>query len=310
MFEIDHTHDPQLTSWIESANDSDCDFPIQNLPFCIFEAPGIQPSVGVGIGDQILSLRVCADLGLLNDRWAEAVMAQSLNQLMSFPPDQRRDLRHAISGLLYSQTTADRNAVEKAMFFQTDVTLSLPANIGDYSDFYASVYHATNVGSMFRPDNPLLPNYKHIPIGYHGRASSIVVSGTPIRRPLGQLSPDNEGGNPTRAACKLLDYELEVGCFIGQGNELGTSIPIETIEEHLFGLCLLNDWSARDIQKWEYQPLGPFLAKSFASTIGPWVVTMEALAPFRCPAFQRPETDPQPLDYLTSMFNSNSARWN
>ncbi len=307
MFEIDHTHDPLLTSWVESANDHESDFPIQNLPFCVFEAPGLLPSIGVGIGNQILSLRVCAELGLLNDLWASAAMAESLNQLMSLPREQRRDLRHAISGLLFSQTTADRQVIEKAMFFQTDVNLVLPCKIGDYSDFYASVYHATNVGSMFRPDNPLLPNYKHIPIGYHGRASSIVVSGTPIRRPLGQLSPEGDDKNPTRAACKLLDYELEVGCFIGQGNELGSSIPIEQVEDHLFGLCLLNDWSARDIQKWEYQPLGPFLAKSFASTIGPWVVTMEALAPFRCPEFERPSTDPQPLDYLTSMFNSKSG---
>jgi fumarylacetoacetase len=160
---------------------------------------------------------------------------------------------------------------------------------------------------MFRPNNPLLPNYKHIPIGYHGRASSIVVSGSPVRRPLGQLAPATEGGNPTRAACKLLDYELEVGCYIAQGNELGTSIPIDQVEDYLFGLSLLNDWSARDIQKWEYQPLGPFLAKSFASTVGPWIVTMEALAPFRCPEFKRPAEDPQPLDYLTSMFNTKSG---
>jgi fumarylacetoacetase len=310
MFEIDHTHDPQLTSWVESANDPISDFPIQNLPYCVFQAPGLHPSIGVGIGDQILSLRVCAELGLLDDRWAEAVLQKSLNQLMSLPPDQRRDLRHAISGLLYSQTTEDRQVIEKAMFFQTDVSLVLPCRINDYTDFYASVYHATNVGSMFRPNNPILPNYKHIPIGYHGRASSIVVSGSPIRRPLGQLAPANEGGNPTRAACKLLDYELEVGCFIAQGNELGTTIPIEQVEDYLFGLCLLNDWSARDIQKWEYQPLGPFLAKSFASTVGPWIVTMEALAPFRCPEFKRPAEDPQPLDYLTSMFNSKSGAVN
>ncbi len=304
MYQVDHSHDPKLTSWIESANDSETEFPIQNLPFCIFEKAGLKPSVGVGIGDQILSLRICAELGLMDDRWIDAASQSTLNMLMGLPVDVRRDLRHAISGMLYSETTAERAVVEKALVFQSDVKYLLPCSIGDYSDFYASIYHATNVGSMFRPDNPLLPNYKHIPIGYHGRASSIIVSGSPVRRPVGQLSPAEPGGTPSRGACKLLDYELEVGCFVAQGNTLGQSVPIENAEDNMFGLCLLNDWSARDLQKWEYQPLGPFLAKSFASTISPWVITMEALAPFRCPEFQRVASDPKPLDYLTSESNS------
>lgn len=307
MHSIDHTHNSQLKSWIESANESDSNFPIQNLPYCVFQKQGMAPTIGVGIGEQILNLRRCAELGLLDERFAMAVSQTTLNELMALPVDQRTDLRHAISGLLFVQTTADRNALDSATLFQSDVEFRMPCQIGDYSDFYASIYHATNVGSMFRPDNPLLPNYKHIPIGYHGRASSIVVSGTPVRRPVGQLSPEVDGGNPTRAASKLLDYELEVGCFVAEGNQLGHPIPIAEAESHLFGLCLLNDWSARDLQKWEYQPLGPFLAKSFASTVSPWVVTMEALAPFRCPEFVREQGDPQPLDYLSSSENSKTG---
>jgi fumarylacetoacetase len=240
----------------------------------------------------------------MNDVPVEPLSLPTLNSVMNLPPTVRSRLREIISGLLVDSTKADRGAVEKTLVAQSDVTYGLPCQIGDYTDFYASVYHATNVGSMFRPNNPLLPNYKHIPIGYHGRASSIVVSGTEFRRPLGQLSPAEEGGNPTRAACKLLDYELEVAGFVAQGNELGQTISIEAAEDHLFGLALLNDWSARDIQKWEYQPLGPFLAKSFATTISPWIVTMEALAPFRCPEFSRPAGDPTPLEYLTSSTNS------
>jgi fumarylacetoacetase len=180
-----------------------------------------------------------------------------------------------------------------------DAELRLPAQIGDYTDFYASIEHATNVGSMFRPDNPLLPNYKWVPIGYHGRASSIVVSGTGIRRPLGQTR-DGADGPPTFGASRRLDYELEVGAFIGAGNALGAPIPIDDADRHVFGLCLLNDWSARDIQTWEYQPLGPFLAKNFASTISPWIVTADALAPYRVPAYVRPAGDPAPLPYLSS----------
>jgi fumarylacetoacetase len=307
MFPIDHTHDASLQSWVESANDSASNFPIQNLPFCVFEKSGIQPSIGVGIGDQILNLRTCAELGLLDNRWAKAVSQPTLNQVMQFSVDQRRDLRHAISNLLFHETTADRAALDKAMVYQSDVQFLLPVTIGDYTDFYASIYHATNVGSMFRPDNPILPNYKHIPIGYHGRSSSVVVSGTPVKRPIGQQIPPQPGESPAFGPCKLFDYEMEVGCFVAQGNELGQAVSIENIESNMFGMCLLNDWSARDIQKWEYQPLGPFLGKSFATSISPWVVTMEALAPFRCAEFERAADDPKPLDYLVSEQNSSSG---
>ena len=304
MYPIDHTHDPRSNSWIENANQPGSDFPIQNLPFCVFKKSSERPAIGVGIGNEILDLRNCAKRGLLDERWADVVSRESLNQLMSLPIDQRRDLRHALSGLLFAKTLADRETLVQATLYQSDVALMLPCQIGDYSDFYASINHATNVGLMLRPDNPLLPNYKHLPIGYHGRASSIVISGTPVRRPVGQIAPANEGGKPTRDASRLLDYELEVGCFVAQGNELGQSISIDDAESNMFGLCLLNDWSARDLQKWEYQPLGPFLAKSFATTISPWVVTMEALAPFRCAEFERPLDDPTPLPYLTSDSNT------
>ena len=304
MQNLNSTHDVNLKSWIETASDPNTDFPIQNLPFCVFQKSTEAPSIGVGIGDQILNLRVAGELGLLGDQFIDVVSQTTLNAIMGTSPSARHELRGVISGLLSADTTADRDVIAKAMLFQSDVRYLLPCTIGDYTDFYASIYHATNVGSMFRPNNPILPNYRHIPIGYHGRASSVVVSGTEVRRPVGQLSPAEEGGSPTRSACKLLDYELEVGVLVAQGNELGDTISINDAEQHLFGLTLLNDWSARDIQKWEYQPLGPFLAKSFATSISPWVVTMEALAPFRCAAFNRPPGDPTPLDYLTSESNT------
>lgn len=298
MYSIDHTHDPGLKSWIESANDSSSDFPIQNLPFCVFKKGAGRPAIGVGIGNQIFDLRSASDRGLLGDDLVAILSAATMNQLMSLPLDKRLALRHQLSSLLSEGSEADREVVESCLIFQSDVELCLPCRIGDYTDFYASVFHATNVGCMFRPNNPLLPNYKHIPIGYHGRASSVVVSGTDIRRPVGQKTPAEEGGLPSRSPSALLDYEMEVGFFIGQGNELGDSIPISDSESHLFGMCLLNDWSARDIQKWEYVPLGPFLAKSFATSISPWVVTMEALVPYRAPALSRPDSDPEPMDYL------------
>ncbi len=305
MHQIDQTHDPQLKSWVETANDPKSDFPIQNLPLCVFRQGDQVPAIGVGIGDQILNLRKAADKGMVGDEFVESLTANTLNAFMSFDIEKRLELRHLLSSIFSSETSADRATVERAMVSQTDVTFCLPCRIGDYTDFYASVFHATNVGCMFRPDNPLLPNYKHIPIGYHGRASSVVISGTEVRRPVGQKAPAEDGGSPTRSPCALLDYELEVGFFVGQGNELGETIPIEQADNHLFGMCLLNDWSARDIQKWEYQPLGPFLAKSFASTISPWVVTMEALAPFRVPALTRPKGDPKPLDYLSDPENES-----
>lgn len=303
MLSIDETHNPKLTSWVESANGHP-EFPIQNLPFGIFQIGPGTPTVGVAIGDQIFDLKKAASLGMLSDDVVDAASQTGLNDLMALTKAQRAQLRKTISACLASETTSSRESLDHCLVHQSDATMLLPARIGDYTDFYASVFHATNVGSMFRPNNPLLPNYKHIPIGYHGRASSIVASGHPVKRPIGQLSPAEEGGSPTREACKLLDYELEVGCFVAEGNQLGSTIDIADAESKMFGLTLLNDWSARDLQKWEYQPLGPFLAKSFVSTISPWVVTMEALAPFRCAEFKRPAGDPLPLDYLTSEDNS------
>ncbi len=299
MRPIDQTHNPALQSWVDSANDPDSDFPIQNLPFCRFQ-PGSGPSrVGVGIGDRILDLAAVAEQGLFADSLNNVLRQPSLAGVMSLDVAARGSLRSRISQLLSADCDELSGAgAENGLVPQADVQLLMPVEVGDYTDFYASIFHATNVGSMFRPDNPLLPNYKYVPIGYHGRASSLVPSGTDVRRPVGQLSPAGEGEPPTRQPCKLLDYELEVGVYVGPGNELGSTIPINSAEDHMFGLSLVNDWSARDMQRWEYQPLGPFLAKSFATSVAPWVVTLEALAPFRCAAFERPAGDPEPLDYL------------
>jgi len=275
---IDHTHDPALRSWVESANEPGCDFPIQNLPFATFRhASG--PHVGVAIGDRILDV-------------TEALQIPSMRSLMAMPKADRVTLRRRISTLLSETPAAASHLVP-----MTEVELLLPCEIGDYTDFYASIHHATNVGSMFRPDNPLLPNYKWLPVGYHGRVSSIVVSGTAIRRPWGQTT-DQPAGPPSFTPSRRLDYELELGAFLGPGNEMGAPIPAAQANDHLFGVCLLNDWSARDIQTWEYQPLGPFLAKNFATSISPWVITMEALEPFRRAPEPRLPADPQPLPHL------------
>jgi fumarylacetoacetase len=306
---VNQTHDPSLRSWVESANAPESDFPIQNLPFGIFRKRGSNeaPRGGVAIGDRILDLSVCRAAGVFSGvalDAAAAAEAPQLNALMALGPGAASELRAQISAILRPGSDAPRSERMRELMLveMSDAELFVPARIGDYTDFYASIYHATNVGSMFRPDNPLLPNYKWVPIGYHGRASSIVASGVPVRRPSGQLKPPN-AEQPTFGASRLLDYELEVGAFIGQGNALGERVPIERAEEHIFGICLLNDWSARDIQSWEYQPLGPFLAKNFATTVSPWVVTMEALEPFRAPAFARAAGDPEPLPYLSSKEN-------
>jgi len=286
-----------MRSWVDSANDPEGDFPIENLPYGIFFREGLA-SAGVAIGDRILDLRATARTGLLEGLTGvlvAAAQAKSLNYLMSMGPTYWRMLRARLTELL--SDADNREMVEPLLVPMRDVEMRPPAAIGDYTDFYASIYHATNVGKLFRPDNPLLPNYKWVPIGYHGRASSIVASGGPVRRPCGQTKDPAEPA-PRLGPSRALDYELEVGLFIGPANPLGDPIPIDRAEDHIFGLCLLNDWSARDIQSWEYQPLGPFLAKSFATTISPWVVTLEALAPFRAPAFARPDGDPQPLPYL------------
>ncbi|MDL1891973.1 fumarylacetoacetase [Sphingobacteriales bacterium CHB3] len=301
---MNETHNPQLTSWIPSANIPGNDFPIQNLPFGVFrkKVTGLH-HIGVAIGDQVVDITAARNEGLFNglaEEAAEACSGDTLNRLLSLGRAHWSELRKRLSVLL--SDTEERGKVERCLVPMTAVEMQLPVAVGDYTDFYASIYHATNVGSMFRPDNPLLPNYKYVPIGYHGRASSIVVSGTPVQRPSGQTKSDDAPA-PVFGSTKQLDYELEVGFFIGPGNEMSKPIPISEAEHHIFGLCLVNDWSARDIQKWEYQPLGPFLAKNFATTISPWIVTLDALEPFRCPAFARPADDPAPLPYLDSTAN-------
>jgi fumarylacetoacetase len=291
-----------VKSWIESANELGTDFPLQNLPYGVFCLNG-ETRIGVAIGDQVLDLRGCAregNLGTLSSDVIEACTQESLNDLMVLGSEAWSDLRSQLTAVLAASADSAAQARVKSLLVpMRDVQMQLPAEIGDYTDFYASIHHATRVGKLFRPDNPLLPNYKYVPIGYHGRASSIVVSGTEIRRPHGQTKAPT-ASEPTFGPSRSLDYELEVGIFVGPGNQLGRPIPIDQAEQHIFGLCLVNDWSARDIQSWEYQPLGPFLAKNFATTISPWVISMEALAPYRVPVATRPEGDPAPLAYLTS----------
>ena len=297
------THDPSLPCWVESANVPGCDFPIQNLPFCVFSEFDSEavPRGGIAIGDQILDLAVCADESLFGGRAADAVYvaAQStLNELMTVDGEHLSALRAEVSALLSGNGHTHRGIrLPRNLLYPMDgAIIYMPVRVGNYTDFYASIHHATRVGSMFRPDNPLLPNYKWVPIGYHGRASSISLKETVIR-PHGQTKPANETV-PTFGPSRQLDYEMEVGAFIARGNALGDRIPISDASESLFGFCLVNDWSARDIQSWEYQPLGPFLSKSFATNISPFIVTREALEPFRIPAYPRPAGDPAPLDYL------------
>jgi fumarylacetoacetase len=298
---IDETHDPARRSWIESANLPGADFPIQNLPFGVFRRQGSAdtPSIGVGIGDQILNLRVCNAARLLDDLPGvvlAAVTEATLNSVMALDRAALVRLRQTIARMLDVRTG---QGAASCLVPIAEADMLLPAAIGDYTDFYASLFHAARVGELFRPDNPLLPNYKYLPIGYHGRASSIVPSGTSIVRPWGQLKAADEPA-PQTGFTDRLDYELELGLFVRGGNPLGRAVPIAQADDQLFGLCIVNDWSARDIQVWESQPLGPFLAKSFATSISPWVVTYEALEPFRCPAFEREAQDPRPLPYLTS----------
>ncbi len=292
-YECDSTHDPEQQSWVASANLAATDFPLQNLPFGRFRKARSEDSwrIGVAIGDQVLDLRAA---GLVNTADMNAVMAVS------------RQVRKALRLKIFNGLS-ERNGAqpgwEKALVPQSLCEYTTPCNIGNYTDFYVGIHHATTVGKLFRPDNPLLPNYKWVPIGYHGRASSIVPHSTPVRRPLGQL---NEEGGPVLSPTRRLDFELELGFLVGSGNSLGSPISIEHAEDHLFGVTLFNDWSARDIQAWEYQPLGPFLSKNFGSTISPWIVTMEALSPFRSP-FSHPDNDPKPLPYLDSVRNRNSG---
>ena len=290
------------TSWVDSANEPGCGFPLQSLPYCIVAGSHGRGHIGVGIGDFILSLQTCHGAGLLEGLPAPipvACQSSTLNPLMACEPSGQSALRCRLMHLL--DTTADeptRNAVRAALTPRADATLLKPIESANYTDFYASIHHATRVGKLFRPDNPLLPNYKHVPIGYHGRASSIVVSGTPVRRPHGQTRPSETKDIPHFGPTAFLDYEVEVGIYIATPNQLGGPVPIIHAADHIFGLSLLNDWSARDMQVWENQPLGPFLAKSFATSVSPWVVSMAALAPFRVMAALRPPNDPSPLPYL------------
>ncbi|MDH4581196.1 fumarylacetoacetase [Pseudomonas sp. BN415] len=289
-------------SWIASANGHP-DFPLQNLPLGIFSPSNASPRGGIAIGDAIFDLKVASDAGLFSGEAAEAARSacsDSLNAFFALGASARRALRAQLQALLAEGSSAQARleAMGQALLPSASTCrLHLPAKVGDYTDFYVGIHHANNVGRLFRPDNPLLPNYKYVPIGYHGRASTVCVSGTPVRRPIGQtMPPGNEV--PNFGPSKRLDYELELGIWIGQGNEMGESIAIADAQQHIAGYCLLNDWSARDVQAWEYQPLGPFLAKNFGTTVSPWVVTAEALEPFRAAQPARTEGDPQPLPYL------------
>ena len=286
MTGIDATHDPAFRCWVPGT-DEHADFPIQNLPLGVFSPPGGGPRCGVAVGGHILDLSRLPEAGVGE--------ATTLNMLLGSGAAARVQIRAMLSAMLSDK--AQRTRVEPMLYPAAACTMHLPCAIGDYTDFYVGIHHANNIGRQFRPDNPLLPNYKHIPIGYHGRASSVQPSGTPLLRPNGQTkAPDATG--PSFGPCQRLDYELELGVWIGSGNSLGEPIRIGQAAASIAGFCLLNDWSARDVQGWEYQPLGPFLSKNFGSTISPWVITPEALAPFRVPQPPRPQGDPAPLPYL------------
>ena len=309
MSTLNETHHPALRSWVPSANTAGTDFPLQNLPFASFRRQGSSGAFrgGVAIGDQILDLAAAAQAGVFTGLALAAVQAgaqDKLNALMALGAPAWSALRLALSRAL-REGAPEQAALQACLVPQASAEYGVPARIGDYTDFYTSVHHATNIGKQFRPDNPLLPNYKWVPIGYHGRASSIGVSGQQFHRPKGQTLPPG-ATVPSLVPSQRLDIELELGIFVGSGNPLGEPVAMAEAEDHVFGLCLLNDWSARDIQAWEYQPLGPFLSKNFATTVSPWVVTLEALAPYRV-AFDRPADDPQPLPYLDSATNRSQG---
>ncbi len=301
MAELNISHDPARRSWIESACVPASDFPLQNLPFGVFStSTGDRARIGTAIGDQILDLGSAAAAGLLPPDCSGAVQADHLNLLMAAGPEVWSALRQRLSKLLGADSNPaekSRDLVRRHLVPMPAVSMQLPARVGGYTDFYASIHHATNVGALFRPDQPLLPNYPWVPIGYHGRTSTLVPSGTSIRRPKGQVKPADAAA-PAYQPTRGLDYELELAAYVGTGNPLGSTLTVTEAGRSLFGVGLLNDWSARDIQAWEYQPLGPFLAKNFATSLSPWIVTLEALAPFRVPASGRPAGAPAPLPYL------------
>ena len=309
MNAINETHSPQLRSWVETANRPGTDFAIQNLPHGVFRRRGSAEPFrgGVAIGDMILDLGAAHAAAVFSGEAAPAAAHAAegtLNAFMSTGPRAWSALRLALSRML-REGAAQAGQLSQCLVPQSQAEMAVPARIGDYTDMYTSVYHATNIGRLFRPDNPLMPNFKWLPVGYHGRASSIGVSGQQFQRPRGQVLPPG-ASSPVFTECKRLDYELEIGIWIGTGNALGEPVSIDEAQQHVFGLTLLNDWSARDIQAWEYQPLGPFLAKNFATTVSPWIVTMEALAPYRT-QWTRPPEDPQPLPYLESAANRASG---
>ena len=309
MNSFNETHDATLRSFVNSANDGVTDFPIQNLPFAVFRRAGSNEVFrgGVAIGDQVLDLAALSVASVLSGVAANGCAAaaeRTLNRFMAMGSASWSALRVALSRALRAGSTHEAQ-VRACLIAQSDVEYIVPAHIGDYTDFYTSVFHATNIGRLFRPDNPLLPNYKWVPIGYHGRASSIAVSGQTFPRPVGQIMPLG-ATEPVLTPSKRMDYELELGIFVGRANALGSRVSIDEAESHAFGVCLLNDWSARDLQAWEYQPLGPLLGKNFATTISPWIVTLEALAPYRV-AWTRAKDDPQPLPYLDSTDNRSQG---
>ena len=305
--QLNHTHDAARKSWLASANVDGCDFPIQNLPFAVFRRKGSKQAFrgGVAIGDQIVDLAARNDARLLGGLAARAAMAcaqPTLNDFFAMGPSAWQALRHGLFALLEDTAApATIKAMRACLVPQADAEFAVPAHIGDYTDFYTSVYHAANVGRMIRPDDPVAANFRWLPVAYHGRASSIGVSGQKFRRPMGQAMPPGATA-PVYGPCTRLDYEMELGVFIGQGNAQGEQIKLDAADQHAFGICMLNDWSARDIQFWEMAPLGPFLGKNFCTTISPWIVTMEALAPFR-QAWDRAADEPQPLGYLESSTN-------
>lgn len=315
MYDIDETHDPRRRSWVASANKSDTDFPIQNLPLGLFRpAAASKPRAGIAIGDMILDLQATAAAGLLEGEAALAVSAAAhsgLNALLALGAGPRVALRRQI-GLLLDADGPKAPLAQAANVLHTasDCELLLPVDVRNYTDFYAGIHHARAAGALMMPDNPLPRNYKWVPIAYHGRASSVRVSGGPIRRPHGQRAPSQDGAAPSFGPCERLDLELELGMLVGPGNPLGEPVPIARAHEHVAGYCLLNDWSARDLQFWEMVPLGPFLGKNFSTTISPWIITPEALAPFRCAAMVRPDDDPQPLPYLTDSIDKEQGGLN
>ena len=300
--QLNNTHDADRRSWIESANAADCPFPIQNLPFGVFRPRGRSGTAraGIAIGDAILDISACAAAfeGLAHTA-AASCSASDLNGLMSLGPRTWSALRHQLSDLLSVDNQCGRDFLSPCLFDLKGADLHVPAKVNNFTDFFASIDHATNAGRLFRPNQPLLPNYKYVPVAYNGRSSSIVVSGTTIRRPRGQTMPSG-AVEPTYGPCRQLDYEVELGIYLGAKTDLGESVRIDNAWDHIFGVCVLNDWSARDIQSWEYQPLGPFLGKTFATSVSPWIVTAEALLPFRVSAFERPNGDPAPLPHLHS----------